>query len=243
MAGWMVTVERPLGAARRRLNKGLARRWRSDSNGGIVSPVPMEEVRPTSCETALVAEFDPNDRAVLLLLARTAIERAARLEPAEIPAASDLPPRCREPRACFVTLTRAGELRGCIGTLAAADPLYRAVIDNAAGAAARDSRFEPVTSCEVPELVIEISVLSALRPLHFASPDELLTQLCPGRDGVVLRVDDRRSTFLPQVWKDIPNKVDFLDRLCLKAGVARGAWQRRGAEVDVYTVESFHGSD
>lgn len=185
------------------------------------------------------ADFNPHERATLLGLARLAIEQAVRhrlslsLEPA------GLSPKCREPRACFVTLTKGGGLRGCIGTLTADEPLWHAVMMNARGAAQRDTRFPSVMPDELADLRIEISVLSEPRPLQFASTRELLDQLHPRRDGVALHADGRRATFLPQVWEEISDKTDFLERLCLKAGLARNAWRQPGIEVEVYMVEAF----
>ena len=189
------------------------------------------------------AEFNPHGRVALLGLARLSIEQAVRhgrslsLEPV------DLSPKCREPRACFVTLTKDGVLRGCIGTLSAEGPLRDAVILNARGAAERDTRFPPVMPDELADLMIEISVLSEPRPLQFASTQELLDQLHPRRDGVVLHLDGRRATFLPQVWEGIADKTDFLERLCLKAGLARDAWREPEIAVEVYTVEAFAEGD
>lgn len=189
------------------------------------------------------AEFNPHERATLLGLARLSIEQAVRhgrsisLQPA------DLGPRCHEPRACFVTLTQDGVLRGCIGTLTAEAPLWRAVVMNARGAAQRDSRFPPVMPDELADLSIEISVLSEPRPLQFQSPRELLDQLHPRRDGVILQAGGHRATFLPQVWEGISDKTEFLERLCLKAGLDRNSWRQPGIEVEVYTVEAFAEGD
>ena len=190
-----------------------------------------------------VAEFNPHERVALLGLARLSIEQAVRhgrslsLEPV------DLSPKCREPRACFVTLTKDGALRGCIGTLTAEAPLWQAVMTNARGAAQRDTRFPSVTPDELSDLTIEISILSESRPLQFASPRQLLDQLQPRRDGVILHLDGRRATFLPQVWEGISDKTDFLEHLCLKAGLARDAWRQPGIGVEVYTVEAFAEGD
>ena len=185
------------------------------------------------------AEFSQHERDTLLSLARLSIEQAVQYGRALSLDPVNLPRGCHEPRACFVTLTKAGELRGCIGTLTPEEPLWRMVVSNARGAAERDTRFAPVTADELADLRIEISILSKPRPLQFASPDDLLGQLRPMVDGVILLFGGHRATFLPKVWEDIPEKAAFLGRLCLKAGLPPEAWRRTGVEVEVYTVEAF----
>lgn len=179
------------------------------------------------------------DRAFLLGLARKTIEQASRgAAPPELSEA-EIPPSCRERRACFVTLHLHGRLRGCIGGLTAAQPLYREVMRSARDAALRDTRFAPVTPGEVPQLRLEISVISTPQPLAFAHPAELLEKLRPGRDGVVLRLGSRQATFLPQVWKQLPDKAQFLRQLALKAGAGAEDWRGSEARVETYEVESF----
>lgn len=149
-----------------------------------------------------------------------------------------VPPRLREPWACFVTLRRRGALRGCIGTLTADQPLYLAVMENARNAA-RDPRFYPLEDWELADLMVEVSVLSRFRPVEYRSPEELLSKLRPGIDGVVFQWRGARATFLPQVWEELPEPEEFLDRLCQKAGVSAKAWQQPDAKIWVYQVEKF----
>lgn len=151
-----------------------------------------------------------------------------------------LEPRLLEPRGCFVTLTRHGALRGCIGNLEPQGPLYRAVLDNARSAAIRDPRFPPVKTDEVDSLEIEISILTKPEPLAFDSPEDLLAKLAPHRDGVVLQLGSRTATFLPQVWEQIADKTRFLEALSQKAGADRDAWRRPDTRVLTYRVEAFH---
>jgi AmmeMemoRadiSam system protein B/AmmeMemoRadiSam system protein A len=122
--------------------------------------------------------------------------------------------------ASFVTLMRAGRLRGCIGSLSAVRALRADVAENARGAAFRDPRFAPLTAQEWPECRVEVSLLSAPKPLRFADEDDLLSQLRPGEDGVILEADGRRGTFLPQVWETLPRPQLFLRELAKKAGLA-----------------------
>ena len=125
----------------------------------------------------------------------------------------------RQIGASFITLTRDGALRGCIGSLQAARPLGGDVAENAIAAAFRDPRFPPVTAAEWPGLRVEVSLLSAPKPLRFADEADLFSQLRVGEDGVILEADGRRATFLPQVWESIPDKRLFMRELARKAGL------------------------
>jgi hypothetical protein len=125
----------------------------------------------------------------------------------------------KQPGATFVTLTKGGALRGCIGSLAAERPLGADVAANAINAAFRDPRFPPVTAAEWPQVQVEVSLLSTPRTLCFADEAELLDAIVPGEDGLILEADGRRGTFLPQVWENLPDKRQFLAELKLKAGL------------------------
>jgi len=115
------------------------------------------------------------------------------------------------------------QLRGCIGSLQALRPLGADVAENARGAAFRDPRFPALTAHEWPECRVEVSLLSAPKPVRFADEDDLLAQLRPGEDGVILEADGRRGTFLPQVWESLPEPRAFLRELARKAGVPADA--------------------
>jgi AmmeMemoRadiSam system protein A len=151
-------------------------------------------------------------------------------------------PSLVEPGATFVTLQLDGELRGCIGSLEAHRKLVEDVRLNAIGAAFRDPRFSPLSLGEFRRVRVEVSLLSSLEPLAFASEDELLAQLTPGGDGVVFRYGHHRSTFLPQVWETLPQPRDFLEQLKRKAGLPFGFWS---ADVRAwrYTVAKWAESD
>lgn len=201
---------------------------------------------------AAIAFYDPDrtaetlsaaDRGQLLELARKSVRAAVVGEPPPALEPEALAPALTARQACFVTLTKRGELRGCIGNLIPQFPLYRGVIENASHAALRDSRFQPVRLDEVEALEIEISVLTAPEPLVFTSPADLLRQLQPRRDGVILQIGSRSATFLPQVWEQIPDKERFLDHLAQKAGCEPRAWREDGVRVSTYRVESFHESN
>jgi MEMO1 family protein len=150
----------------------------------------------------------------LLAIARAAIE--SRLFGA---AATVAAPWLAQTGATFVTLTREGALRGCIGSLEATRALGTDVAENAAAAAFRDPRFQSMTAAEWPDVRVEVSLLSPPKPLRFADEADLLAQLKPGEDGVLLEADGRRATYLPQVWESISDKRLFMRELARKAGL------------------------
>lgn len=181
----------------------------------------------------------PDERKILLKIARQAVSAAAQGQP---PAAIDpnsLTPNLKEPAASFVTLTEDGMLRGCIGALRASLPLAEDVAYHARAAALDDPRFPPLGPSEVDRVRIEISVLSNPIPLPFSGPEDLVRRLRPGVDGVILRDGLHQATFLPQVWEKIPSPQEFLSRLCEKAFLPKDAWRTRPLEVLTYQVESF----
>ena len=156
----------------------------------------------------------PEAGQTLLAIARAAIEAKLYGSASAVDA-----PWLRQAGATFVTLMKDGQLRGCIGSLEASRPLGADVAENAIAAAFRDPRFPPMTPDEWPRVRIEVSLLSAPKPMRFADEADLLAQLRPGEDGVILEADGRRATFLPQVWESIPDKRAFLLELARKAGL------------------------
>jgi AmmeMemoRadiSam system protein B/AmmeMemoRadiSam system protein A len=170
---------------------------------------------------AVLPEWFPDGGArVLLRLARTSIKGALGHDPSFAMHAAWL----KEPAATFVTLTKNGELRGCIGSLEVHRSLAEDVRGNAIAAAIHDSRFPPVTMDELPSLSIEISLLTAPRPIVFLDEADALRQLKPGTDGIIFESAGRRATFLPQVWEDLPEPRDFLAQLKSKAGFDAAYW-------------------
>ncbi len=148
----------------------------------------------------------------------------------------DYPEALRAPRASFVTLRKGGQLRGCMGSLEARMPLVEDVACNAYNAAFKDPRFDPVGGDEIPGLDLKLSVLSPPEPVPVSSEEDLLRQLQPGVDGVILQAGGRRGTFLPAVWDMLPNPREFLCQLKRKAGLPEDYWsdemtiQRYGAD-------------
>jgi hypothetical protein len=126
--------------------------------------------------------------------------------------------------ATFVTLTQAGDLRGCIGSLEAHRPLERDVRANAVAAAFRDPRFPPLTLAELPRTRVEVSLLTPPQAMNFSDEADALRQLRPNIDGVILIAGHRRSTFLPQVWEQLPEPRMFMAHLKQKAGLPADWW-------------------
>lgn len=180
------------------------------------------------------------ERDQLLKLARDSVTATVRALPLPAPDWANLPTRLIESGASFVTLTISDRLRGCIGTLQAILPLAEDVIMRASAAAKDDPRFPPVVEAELPDLSIEISVLSIPRSLEFSDPQALLTLLQPGVDGVILEYGRQRATFLPQVWERVPDPKQFLELLCRKAALPVDAWCTLPIKISTYNVESFH---
>jgi AmmeMemoRadiSam system protein A len=146
-----------------------------------------------------------------------------------------------EPGASFVTLTRQGELRGCIGTLEAHRPLGLDVRENAVAAAFRDPRFMPLTRVEFDEIRVEVSVLSPSEVLVVASEEHALATLRPNVDGVVFEYRHYRSTFLPQVWEQLPEPAEFMAHLKRKAGLPMDFWAEE-VRLSRYTVSKWKES-
>jgi len=167
--------------------------------------------------------FAPEHRRTLLELAGSAIEKGLGGERLTV-CATDYPEPLRAPRATFVTLHVGGELRGCIGTLEVRRTLVEDVAHNARAAAFEDPRFPPLAHAEFERLDIHISVLSAPEPVAFASEEDLLRQLRPRVDGLILQAGLRRGTFLPSVWEQLPEPREFLRHLKRKAGLPADYW-------------------
>jgi AmmeMemoRadiSam system protein A len=150
-----------------------------------------------------------------------------------------LTPALVEDRACFVTLSLDGQLRGCIGHLEAIQPLYKDVIENSVSAAFGDSRFPPLNEEEMDRVEIELSILGKPTDLPYKDADDLVKKLRPGKDGVVLGKGIHCATFLPQVWEQIKAPEGFLSRLCIKAGLDSEEWRKGKLGIQTYSVESF----
>ena len=151
---------------------------------------------------------------------------------------TDYPESLRPLRATFVTLHVDEKLRGCIGTLEARRTLVEDVVSNAYGAAFRDTRFPTLTWPEYECLDIHISILSLPEPVQFSSEADLLAQLRPQVDGLILEEGAYHGTFLPSVWEQLPEPREFLRHLKHKAGLPPDYWSSR-IRVQRYTTESI----
>jgi hypothetical protein len=214
----------------------------------IPADPPREDEKKTSvplqaATKAAQAELTKEEGKFLVALAKMTVRDVVAKNRLPQVDAATLAARLIEPKGCFVTLTENGELRGCIGHIFPQEPLYKAVIDTAQGAALYDGRFSPVRPEELSKIRVEVSVLTVPQPLDFKSPEDLLAKLQPHKDGVVLRIGARTATYLPQVWEQLPNKESFLSHLSEKAGCAPGAWRERDTEVLIYHVAAFKESE
>ncbi len=140
--------------------------------------------------------------------------------------------------ACFVTLKEKAELRGCVGALQAYQPLCVDVSEHAWAAAFTDHRFNKVMPTELERLSISISVLGKPEPIQVSSEANLISQLKPSRDGLILQEGSRRATFLPSVWESLPSPETFLAHLKRKAGFADDYWSESMVFAR-YETESF----
>jgi len=179
------------------------------------------------------AEFSSEERSLLLRLAHQSILSSVEGRTLAIEAPS---PHLAEPRGAFTSLYWHGQLRGCVGYVMPACPLYRAVAETARAAAFDDSRFPPVTEAEARELEIQLSVLSRPEPIR-------AEEIVIGRHGLLVSQHGRRGLLLPQVpveheW----NRETFLEQTCHKAGLPGDAW-RKGAALEAFTAETFGDKD
>ncbi len=149
-------------------------------------------------------------------------------------------PALKENGAAFVTLTQGAndDLRGCIGTLEAYQPLYKDIIANARSAAMRDPRFHPLAPEEFDYTHIEVSILTPPTPVSYGTLDELRSKIRPGIDGVVLKLHGHRATYLPQVWEDLPNFDIFFASLCQKAGLRQSCLGKH-PDIEIYQVTKY----
>ena len=171
----------------------------------------------------------------LLALARNAI--GVRLGQGKTAIAVDAP-ELHKNAATFITLTQNGQLRGCIGSLQAYRPLVDDIRENACNAAFRDPRFKPLSADELPITRVEVSLLTPAEAMQFSSEADALGQLRPNIDGIIFTAGSHRSTFLPQVWEQLPDPVDFMAHLKLKAGLPATYWDS-DVKLERYTVKKW----
>ncbi|MEA2336699.1 MAG: uncharacterized protein QOE82_706 [Thermoanaerobaculia bacterium] len=179
-------------------------------------------------------ELNDDQRKTLLGIARQSIAavldgRAPQWD------ADDLDDVLRDPAGAFVTLnTRESDLRGCIGSIRAVEPLYRAVASSAISAAFRDPRFEPVQAGELEQLHLEISVMGPIEEVKD------INDIVVGRDGLIISRGRYAGLLLPQVATEYGwDRETFLDHTCVKAGLPRGAWRAEDCRVEKFSALVF----
>ncbi|MGD2053152.1 MAG: AmmeMemoRadiSam system protein A [Gammaproteobacteria bacterium] len=148
------------------------------------------------------------------------------------------PDELQQKKATFVTLRRNRELRGCIGILKPMRPLAEDVAYNAWAAAFTDSRFMPLAENELDNLDVHISVLGTPEEIEFDSEQDLVNQIRPGVDGLILEDGFNKGTFLPSVWESLTDSKEFLDHLKMKAGLPSSYWSDT-IRIKRYSVEEF----
>ncbi|WP_353571093.1 AmmeMemoRadiSam system protein A [Candidatus Albibeggiatoa sp. nov. BB20] len=176
---------------------------------------------------------------ILLQTARASIKQG--LEQGHPPNVnlSEYPAELRVIKACFVTLEIQHNLRGCIGALVANQSLIEEVACHAYAAAFDDPHFTVLQSREYALLSVHIAILSELEPMQFDSEHDLIRQLRPNIDGLVLEDKSYKSMFLPIIWKSQPHPQDFLYQLKRKAGLPTDYWSD-SIKIQRYTTESFY---
>ena len=187
-------------------------------------------------------ELAPALRATLIDVARRSIESGLDSGRPLVVTPSEFHRDLKAVRASFVTLQIHEQLRGCIGHLAAVQPLVVDVAENAFAAAFRDPRFTPLTRVEWPNVELHLSILTPPERLVVDDEAELIAQIRPGEDGLILQDGANRGTFLPSVWDSLPEPVDFLMHLKSKAGLAANHWSDT-IQVYRYRTESFGEND
>ena len=179
------------------------------------------------------------DKKKLLKIAREAITRVVRNEQLKRIKPQEHSQLLREPGASFVTLTIREELRGCIGTLEANQPLILDVQEHAVAAAMEDYRFPVVREKELQMVNIEISRLTPVHLMDYSTPEDLVSKIRVNVDGILIKASGRRATFLPQVWEKVPDTEQFLSQLCMKMGALPDLWRGKHVQIYTYQVEKF----
>jgi len=182
--------------------------------------------------------FSLEEGKLLVRIAREVVEEYVRRR--KIPPRPNVPASFLQPRGVFVTLTKRGELRGCIGYPFPTRPLIEALTDAAISAATRDPRFEPVSPDELGEIEVEVSVLSEPEEIAVKHPSEYLEKIEIGRDGLIVEWGGYAGLLLPQVPVEWGWDVEeFLCQTCMKAGLPPDYWLRKDVKVKKFTAQIF----
>lgn len=193
---------------------------------------------PISFEPIVLSEEDQHE---LLRIARRHLEAVLSGGSPMVVDSSHVSERLNQHAACFVSLFKGEQLRGCmIDDFQSHEPLVKNVRRNAVLAATGDERFSPVTIEELDAIRIEISVLGVPQVLKFEDPGDLLEKLHPGVGGVILTTEAALSTYLPHMWEAYPDPAEFLSHLCKKQGAAADCWKRNPLQqIEIYHVFHF----
>ena len=204
-------------------------------NSFIKYGVPKERLflRPYGVDTQKFIPKTKEDKIFLLKLARNVISAECRGEHYRIPPYTSKV--FDEPRGAFVTLHKHGQLRGCIGYIEPIKPLVETIVEMAKAAAFNDWRFPPVKAEEVPELDIEISILSPIKEIKDTN------EIVVGKHGIIITRGMHRGLLLPQVATEWGwDREKFLEQTCLKAGLPTDAWKEKGTKIEIFSAEIFN---
>jgi AmmeMemoRadiSam system protein A len=183
---------------------------------------------------------DDKTKVLLLNLARESIKcHFDRQDIRKIISKDSLPDEILKHGACFVTLTKNNDLRGCIGSLEAYRALYEDIISNAVHSAFSDHRFAPLGKSELTQIRIEISILSERTEIKYENFADLKKKVIPGKHGVYLTYSHHSATFLPQVWDQLYTHEQFFIHLSQKAGLSPDFVFYNKPKIEIYTVEHF----
>ena len=149
----------------------------------------------------------------------------------------------RQESGVFVTLHLEGQLRGCIGIIEGFDTVLNLIIQNSIAAAFDDPRFLPLTQAEFENVEIEVSILTKPENFNYRNSEELINKLSKDKPGVILEKGWQKATFLPSVWEEIASAEEFLDNLCIKAGMEVDEWRRGNVDVKLYRAEVYRELD
>ena len=181
--------------------------------------------------------FNSDEKQLLLHTSHISIQAGLQRNRPYAPDLSEYPVRLREHLASFVTLKINGQLRGCIGTTSPVSPLITSIADNAYAAAFRDPRFPSLTKNEYKHINISISILGPSKEIQFTSEQDIIAQLRPGIDGLIIEREGHKATFLPAVWESLQNAEDFLFHLKHKAGISMSSPPTRAWSYQAFSIE------
>lgn len=188
-------------------------------------------------ETANLRQFAQTYKNELFKIAARSLAKAVQDGKHYTPSRQDYDNNLFNKGASFVTLYHNKQLRGCIGTIVPQTSIAHDIADNTYRAALEDSRFQPLRPDELDGLNYSISLLTGFEPVAYASEADLLDKIIPGVDGLILRDGDRQGVFLPAVWKQLPDKAEFLNNLKIKAGFSPSYWSNKIKVYRFRTVE------